>query len=537
MKKRNRIWIYSLTVMGFVVILNNSCKKDDDVPVLTTSDLSDITQTTATCGGNITSDGGSAIKASGVCWSLDASPSIADNKTIVYNSIGKFTSALTGLAPDTKYYVRAYATNSAGTGYGSAISFKTQNVQVPVVTTSALSDIKQTTATCGGNIISNSGSEIIVLGVCWSIDTTPTIEESKTSDIIGYGGFTSAITGLSPNTMYYVRAYATNSAGTGYGNTISFITQVEQVPILTTSAITDITQTTATCGGNITSDEGATVTARGVCWGTNTTPTIADNKTIDGAGVGEFTSSITGLKKNTTYYVRAYATNIIGTGYANIVSFITGTVVDIDGNVYKTVNIGTQVWMKNNLKVTRYNNGDLIETTTPATVSLYCEDIFKFQWAYDGNESNVATYGRLYTWYAITDNRGVCPSGWHVPTDAEWTTLTDYLSYNGYGYDGNGDEIAKSMAAKSGWHTFARAGTVGNNQSSNDKSGFTALPGGSRSCFGEFYMIGEIGCWWSSTSISTYNALDRSLAYHSSIVYTDSPTKNYGISVRCLQDN
>ena len=129
------------------------------------------------------------------------------------------------------------------------------------------------------------------------------------------------------------------------------------------------------------------------------------------------------------------------------------SVKDIDGNVYRTITIGTQVWMAENLKTTKYRNGDLIGTTTPATLVIEGESTPKYQWAYDGNESNVATYGRLYTWYVATDSRNVCPIGWHVPTDAEWTTLTDYLIKNGYGYgDGyKGMDIAKSMAATSGW--------------------------------------------------------------------------------------
>ena len=96
-----------------------------------------------------------------------------------------------------------------------------------------------------------------------------------------------------------------------------------------------------------------------------------------------------------------------------------GAVTDIDGNVYKTIIIGVQTWMAENLRTKRYNNGDLIETTTPATLDINAEIIPKYQWAYSGYEDNVATYGRLYTWYTLTDSRKVCPSGWHVPSDAE----------------------------------------------------------------------------------------------------------------------
>jgi uncharacterized protein (TIGR02145 family) len=156
------------------------------------------------------------------------------------------------------------------------------------------------------------------------------------------------------------------------------------------------------------------------------------------------------------------------------------TVKDIDGNIYKTVTIGTQVWIVENLKTTKYSNGDSIGTTTPATLDITTEKIPKYQWSYDGDERNVATYGRLYTWYAASDNRNLCPTGWHLPTDSEWTTLTDYLTNNGYGYKGTASEITKSMAATSGWTTNSIEGNVGNDQMRNNKSGFSAFAGGYR---------------------------------------------------------
>ena len=182
--------------------------------------------------------------------------------------------------------------------------------------------------------------------------------------------------------------------------------------------------TTAATGGTITSDGGASTTARGVCWNTAQNPTIANYKTNENTGVGSFTSIIPCLTPNTTYYVRAYATNSVGTVYGSELNFTTQqvsqlTVTDIDGNVYHTVTIGTQVWMVENLKTTKYRNGVAIGTTTPATLSILSESLpTKYQWAYGGNESNVAIYGRLYTWYTVTDSRNIAPTGWHVSTDA-----------------------------------------------------------------------------------------------------------------------
>jgi uncharacterized protein (TIGR02145 family) len=213
-----------------------------------------------------------------------------------------------------------------------------------------------------------------------------------------------------------------------------------------------------------------------------------------------------------------------------------GLVKDYEGNLYNTVKIGNQIWMAENLKTTRYSNGDLIGTTTPDTLNISGETTPKYQWAYAGNESNAATYGRLYTWYAVTDSRNVCPAGWHIPSDAEWTALTDYLTNNGYGYEGSGSDIAKSLASTSGWTADETAGNVGNDQSSNNSSGFTALPGSLRYVTGNFFSIGGDGIWWSAIEQGTNYAWCRYLGYRYSIVYRYNEYKGYGLSVRCVKD-
>jgi uncharacterized protein (TIGR02145 family) len=228
------------------------------------------------------------------------------------------------------------------------------------------------------------------------------------------------------------------------------------------------------------------------------------------------------------------------------------SVKDIDGNKYSTVKIGTQIWMKENLKTTRFLNGDLIGTTTPATLVIEDEISPKYQWAYDGNESNVATHGRLYTWYVATDSRNVCPTGWHVPSDAEWTTLTDYLIKNGFGYGTGykGMDIAKSMAATRGWVADDSLASAGNNQKSNNRSGFTALPSGARAEDGNFYHIGHIGNWWSSTEAGSAfmqgltgiienlpGARFRNIYHDYYYVNSYINNKKYGMSIRCLKDN
>ena len=293
------------------------------IPVVTTTAISSITAISASSGGNVTSDGQATVTAKGVCWSTSANPTTSDSKTTDGTGTGNFTSSITGLNPNTTYHVRAYATNSQGTGYGSDLTFTTSTA-TPTVTTTAASSITMSTASSGGNVTSDGGASVTARGVCWSTSTDPTISDSKTSDGTGTGSFTSSITGLSPGATYHVRAYATNSEGTAYGSEVSFTTAAPTTtPTVTTTAISSIDDTSATSGGNVTSDGGASVTARGVCWSTSTDPTISDSKTSDGTGTGSFASSITGLSAGITYHVRAYAANSVGTNYGSDVSFAT----------------------------------------------------------------------------------------------------------------------------------------------------------------------------------------------------------------------
>jgi uncharacterized protein (TIGR02145 family) len=198
------------------------------------------------------------------------------------------------------------------------------------------------------------------------------------------------------------------------------------------------------------------------------------------------------------------------------------SIKDIDGNAYHAITIGTQTWLAENLKTTKYCNGVLIGTTSPGTLDISNKINAKYQWPYDGNEDNVATYGRLYTWYTITDSRGLCPTGWHVPTDSEWTTLTSFLG---------GDSIAGSTLKEPGlmhWNTP--------NIGATNKSGFTALPGGMRYDLG-FASGGYCGQWWSSTEDYLLNSWARIIAYDNREVGRSSWIKRYGFSVRCLKDN
>ena len=487
-------------------------------PVLTTTDITAITSTTATSGGNISTDGGSSVTARGVCWATTQNPTTASSKTTDGTGSGTFTSSITGLLPGTTYYLKAYATNSIGTTYGNQLTLTTTAV-APALTTTAATGISSTTATSGGIISTDGGSAVTARGVCWATTQNPTTANSKTTDGTGSGTYTSSLTGLTRATTYYIRAYATNGIGTSYGGQETFTTLAE-APVVTTTAISAMTNSTATSGGTVTSDGGSTISAKGVCWATTSGPTTANNKTTDGTGSGSFTSNITGLTSGTTYYLRAYAINGIITSYGSEVSFTPGTVTDIDGNVYHYIVIGTQTWMVENLKTTKYRNGDPILNVT-VNASWVALATGAYCW-YNNDEANKVTYGGLYNWFAVADSRNLAPVGWHVPTDTEWNTLIDFLG-SGVG-GGKLKEIGISH-----WLTPNTAAT--------NSSGFTALPGGCRSYpNGTSGGVGYYGYWWSSMAYDTSGAWLRFLTYSSADVGRIYYNKKYGFSVRCVRD-
>jgi len=284
------------------------------------------------------------------------------------------------------------------------------------------------------------------------------------------------------------------------------------LPVVTTTSITEITNNSAFSGGNVTSNGDAAITVRGVCWSKSEGPTITDNRTIDGVGIGSFTSKLSNLNSNTNYYVRSYATNILGTVYGNQIIFKSS---------FSFVTIGTQVWMDKNLDVETYQNGEVIpEIKDPAAWAQST----KGAWCYYNNDpANGPIYGKLYNRYAVNDPRGLAPLGWHIPIEKEWVILSKYLG---------GDSVSGGKMKFIGTTRW-----VSPNTSATNESGFTALPGGFRfDNDGLFGGVGFEGAWLTTAeSGSSLNSI-RYLTIYSGSLYGGQFIGGGGYSVRCLKD-
>ena len=314
----------------------------------------------------------------------------------------------------------------------------------------------------------------------------------------------------------------------------------QTVPVITTSAVTNITAVSATSGGNITSDGGSVVTARGICWGTSENPTVSGDHTTNGNGAGNFVSSMTGLTANTTYYVRAYATNAVGTAYGENVTFTTigqpcpgtPTITDPDGNQYATVQIGQQCWMKENLRTKHYASGGAVD--------------FKYP---NNQPTTQSAYGLLYNWATVMNGanssngnpsfvQGICPNGWHLPSYAEWEQLINYVGgQTALRCDNNAAYISKSLSTTFGWTTYSWSScNPGYNQSGNNATGFTAVTSG-YSLDNNYGDFGASTYWWTSTQYNNERAYYPRISYQYADVQIIESYKTHYLSVRCVKDN
>jgi uncharacterized protein (TIGR02145 family) len=318
----------------------------------------------------------------------------------------------------------------------------------------------------------------------------------------------------------------------------------DQSPILDAGSVSKIYGTSATLSGNI-SDEGSDqVTLRGFVWSTTENPSLETNlgKLECGSGSGSFIGVLTNLSPATTYYVKSFATNDVGTSYGNQSSFKTlgeacpglSQVSDIEGNIYNTICIANKCWMAENLKTTKYNdNTDIPNVTINSEWKVQTEGAYS---VYNNEESNKDIYGALYNYYAVETGK-LCPSGWHVPTDNEWKelegTVDSEYSVGNVVWDNEawrGSDSGKNLKTPDIWLSSE-------SQQGLDTYGFSALPGGCREVeTGEFQRIEEWGLWWSDKNDTETNVFRRYLGNQNDNIARFPSAPESGYSVRCVKD-
>lgn len=535
----------ALVVLGLSLVW--SCKKDEAEPAktaptgITTTAISNITQTTATAGGSVGASGGSDVLVRGVCYDTTASPTFDKNLYATSGSgTGAFTLNLTDLLSGKKYYVRAYAINSVGASYGPEVNFTTLAIiNAPTVTTGAATNILVSGATCGGSISNNGGSGQTITEKGIQYSTTASILESD-AKIAGIGpesGFTATITGLNSSSEYFYRAYAKNSDGkTGYGSVMSFTTAGNPTATVSTGMVTGVGLVKnaalyeATVTANLTNLNGGVFVKKGFVWSsTNSNPTMASKEGIKENAVsipsGTFYLTISDAPRLKTVYVRAFVTTSFGgnevTGYGNVVSFNT-FIEDVENNKYNIVKTGGKIWMKESLKTKKFRSGSTINGYPTSANWLGAAAGSLPGWCYlEGGDPASANWGGLmYNGYAIKDPEGLCPVGYHVPTKGDWDALVaEYFGENSAG------EFLKSNSS------------LWSSGSGTDVSGFSGMPSGIRLYnTGTHSGTGGRGIFWTTEIVdnSTFNArVMRS---------DDNTLKGYwanlgsGLPVRCVND-
>jgi uncharacterized protein (TIGR02145 family) len=292
------------------------------------------------------------------------------------------------------------------------------------------------------------------------------------------------------------------------------------LPTVSMTGLSEIFPNSVRFNAQVLSDGGGHIISKGIVYGTQMLPTLLNQSIINGTATGAFEGTITELLPNTTYYFRAFATNEQGTRYSNqLLENTTSLVTDVDGNIYQGVKIGTQIWLNKNLMVTKYQNRDTIYEVVPDGL---WQNLLSGGWSnIDNVADNNETYGKLYNWFAVSDERKLCPQGWKIPSDDDWTVLTSYLG----GLDVAGGKL------KSTGITFWGIP----NAWANNLSFFTGLPGGFRDQLGLFFGVGYYAIWWTSTSNGA-EAWSRYVYNEFNYASKETLSKNQGLSIRCLSE-
>ena len=585
----------------------------NNTPSVTTSAVSAVTGTTATCGGNVTADGGSTVTARGVCWKKDNNgrydkfPTVNDSKTTDGTGLGAFSSTLTGLEAGAKYYVRAYATNALGTFYGDTVSFTASTAEAPTVDLWFAGAIAGNISMFIGNVVDSGDAHVTDCGICWSTEPGVSLSDNKIVAQSVTDTFTGMLSSLDACVNYYLRAYATSSAGTGYSDEVS----IRVWPSGNASFNSNFQRSGSdgnfgrlSINGNssiiakfnlVNSDNEVVYETTEKTWELILPVGAYETKTyIDCGGSYESYADVQStvyIKPSQQQFLdslyfkplrdlfgtepkydkKSFASPICRVSSVNTInetefeSPITGTYInkltDIDGNEYDVVQIGNQCWMRQNLRVTQFADG------TPIAQGTSTSSTTAYRYYPNDDVNKVESYGYLYNWAAAmkgadgsnanpSNLQGVCPEGWHVPSNAEWQQLTDYLSttidtcnsgsfdyeeVNYFACSNVSDYIARSMCLTNFWpecstcncapnSPMTTTGDVCHDRAINDLSGFNAVPAGYYQSSGA-RGFGEDANFWSTTN--GYNSFI--LASESPEVIRDNNDKFFGLSVRCVR--
>ncbi len=541
MKTKKKFMMLPMIIMACAIFfIGTSCERTE-LPIVETSSVEVTGPTTATTGGNVTCDGNASITARGVVWSTTSqTPTTTDNegKTEDGSGDGRFTSEITGLEPDTRYYVRAYAVNTEGPGYGNTREFWTEG-NAPEVTTAQIDNITYTSATGGGEVTDDGDLEVTERGIVWNTSGNPTIDSDgkQQDDEGGLGEFTLDITDLELGTEYYVRAYAINQMGVGYGNQVTFETLSGHKLTL----IADPEVGGELFGeGEFAEGEQVTVTA-------DPTP---------GYTFIEWTVNGNNVSNSPEFEYEMPAQDVTLTAHFEDFDACDGvSSPNFDGHDYEIVNIGGRCWFAENLRTSVYSGGsqdniptDLTEVewseTTDGAVAVYPHDLSAGGLDLhnlDSDEDVIDAYGKLYNGFAVQDNRNICPDGWKVASVDDWKNIVRYLvvKYN----DVNESNVANALKScrqvgspeggdcETDDHPRWDANT---SHFGTDKYEFSALPGGERISSGSFFPnMGVQGAWWATTDNNPERIRMRNSTGE---VMDDTQDINRGLSVRCVYD-
>jgi len=530
-----KISVAAIMFLALCGILLTHCKKFEvsQEIIIRTEGVSEVTLHSCRAAGMLVDVGSTGVSQHGFCWSLTPNHAGAIDKPLgSTNNKGGFSTPIEGFSPGTEFHIWAFAENEDGRKYGEPITFTTLSADLPTVETGGIMNVTPTTAQCEYNVLSDGGSPVHERGLCWGTTPAPTIDGAHTTEGPGTGNFIGTMGELTPVTDYFVRPFAINEVGIAYGDQRTFGTPPElAAPIVHTESVANVTHNSAVVVGSVSFGGGAEVVDKGFCWSTDPNPTVDDNVHAVGAVVDPFEWTIEDLAPNTHYFVRAFADNLFDIGYGDPLEFKTLSEPLVDerpgGKVYPTVQIGELVWMAQNL-----DYGVMINGVDPAT-----EDDEIQKYCYEDDPANCEKYGGLYTWlemmqYNPDDPHGVCPDGWHIPSDEEWKILEMHLG------------MSEDTVNLEDWRGTDEGGKLkvpgyefwdGPNEGATNESGFSALPGGGIDNAGLFGGIGFFAHYWTSSWIEP-NPWYRYLNADRADIRRIRGVVGYGTAVRCVKD-